>query len=278
MQNKHSPFNHHNSTEEFIFAPLIAKINCMKRISLIAICCLPLLSYSQQTGTLPAVKTHSANASKIDTMITKDPLESSREFWVIHNLRGNVRYRGFMLNGKKDGVWREYSESSGLMTRLTEYKNGIPHGATVSYGQVGNIEREETFLNGKKNGEAITYIVFGGKMKVFETFKDDILDGARKLFYEDGKIQEEGSYQNGQRNGLVKWFKQNGNPTLEYSYENGVLKGPAKVYDENGKLKQEGAYLNNIEEGEWKEYNDSVLVKKIIYKGGQIVKEIPVKK
>ena len=28
---------------------------------------------------------------------------------------------------------------------------------------------------------------------------------------------------------------------------------------------------------EWKEYSDSILVKKIIYKGGTVVKEIPVK-
>jgi len=39
-----------------------------------------------------------------------------------------------------------------------------------------------------------------------------------------------------------------------------------------------GNYDKNNEQGEWKEFaEDSVLVKKIIYDKGKIVKEIPVK-
>ncbi len=250
----------------------------MKKTSLVVFCCLPLLSYSQEGKPFLALKSYSENASKIDTVITKDPLDSSREFWIIHNLRGNVRYRGFMLKGKKDGVCREYSESSGIITRITEYKNGIRNGASVSFGPTGNLQLEETFFNDKKNGESVAYGNYGGQLKLVENYRDDVLQGIRKSFYQDGKLQEEGYYKDGQRNGSVKWYRQNGTTSLEYTYENGVLKGPAKVYDDSGKLKQEGVYFNNNEEGEWKEYNDSVLVKKIIYKGGQIVREIPVKK
>ena len=58
----------------------------------------------------------------------------------------------------------------------------------------------------------------------------------------------------------------------------GTLEGTAKEFDSTGKVKREGRYSNNAEDGEWKEYEDSVLVKRIIYKNGRVVKEIPVRK
>ena len=145
-------------------------------------------------------------------------------------------------------------------------------------GSSGSVQMEETFLNGKKNGQLISYSYFGGRMKLLENYVNDTLDGIRKSFYDDGKVQEESMYKNGKRNGAATWFLQNGKLSMIYTYEKGDLQGPAKVFDENGIIKQEGMYKNNNEEGEWKEYKDSVMVKKIIYKQGQILKEVPVKK
>jgi antitoxin component YwqK of YwqJK toxin-antitoxin module len=250
----------------------------MKRIISLAVFCLPFMVFSQKAANQGIEKTESKTSAKADTIITKDPLNPLREFWVIHNLKGNVKAKGFMHNGKKDGVWREYSDANGVMSKITEYNDGVQNGASISFSGTGTIQSDETWLGDKKNGERVSFGSFGGRMKLLETFKDDQLDGVKKTFYDDGKIQEEGFYKKGQRDGLVKWYRQNGTPTMEYTYDNGNLEGPAKVYDDNGKLKQEGVYKNNNEEGEWKEYNDSLLVKKIIYKQGQILKEIPVKK
>jgi len=256
----------------------------MKKIILVFICCLPLLSISQKAPALhpaaaaPMTKPPANETGRIDTIITKDPMNPAREYWVVHNLKGMIRARGSMLNGKKDGVWREYSEANGVITKLTEYTGGVANGASLAFGFNGNIMVDETLKNDKKTGERLAYGQYGGRIKSFETYSNDTLDGVKKVYYDDGKIQEDGFYKNGLRNGTVKWFKQNGVPTMEYTYENGVMDGPAKIYDDNGKLKQEGVYRNNNEEGEWKEYQDSLLVKKIIYKQGQILKEIPVKK
>ena len=43
-------------------------------------------------------------------------------------------------------------------------------------------------------------------------------------------------------------------------------------------MKREGNFVNNNEEGEWMDYSDSIQTKKVIYKEGKIIKEVPVKK
>ncbi|MCX6292161.1 MAG: toxin-antitoxin system YwqK family antitoxin [Bacteroidetes bacterium] len=251
----------------------------MRKIILLLACLVPWFCYSQKQAPIQPVKKSETKAESLaDTIVTVDPLNPGREYRLIHNSKGVLKEQGFMLNGKKDGVWREYLDANGVMSKLIEYKEGKLNGASVTFNATGNITSDETYLDDKKNGQRSTYANFGGRLKLLENYKGDVLNGVKKMFYDDGKIQEEGSYKNGQRNGLVRWYRQNGNPTMEYTYENGTLEGPAKVFDENGKLKQEGVYRVNNEEGEWKEYNDSLLVKKIIYRHGLILKEIPVKK
>src|ERR1041385_542165 len=77
--------------------------------------------------------------NKEDTVITKDPLNPNREFWTIHNSQGIVRAQGFMLNGKKDGVWREYNDDKGKLSKLEEYSNGVLNGASITLHINGSI-------------------------------------------------------------------------------------------------------------------------------------------
>ena len=250
----------------------------MKKNILFLICCLPFIGYSQKPVNSFVPKPEAKEVSKADTILSKDPMNPNKSYCVIHNFKGILKAQGFLLNGKKEGAWREYNDVTGMITKITDFTGGIQNGASLTFSNNGTIVLEETYMNDKKNGQRCTYVNFGGRVKALETFKDDVLEGPKKTFYDDGKIQEEGAYKNGNRDGVVKWFLQNGYPTMEYTYSNGDLQGPAKVFDEKGRLKLEGDYKNNNEEGEWKEYQDSLLVKKIIYKQGQILKEVPVKK
>jgi len=242
----------------------------MKKILFILIC-LPFLAQAQ-------IQTTGLVENKSDTIITKDPMDPGREYWVIHNMKGNISFQGFMRNGKREGVWREYRDFNGILYKLSEFKDNMLDGAVLTFTTTGPIESDETYLKGKKNGLRMTYTYFGGKFKLIENYKNDTLHGLRQSFYDDGKLQEEGNYINGKRDGVTKWYLQTGTLSMEYNYKLGDLEGPAKQFDEKGRIKQEGVYRNNNEEGEWKEYKDSVLTKKIIYKQGQILKEVPVKK
>ncbi|MFN8142941.1 MAG: toxin-antitoxin system YwqK family antitoxin [Bacteroidia bacterium] len=257
----------------------------MKKLLLTIACATPFILFAQQqtkpapqimkpaTPFLQAEKTE----NKADTIISKDPNDPSREYIRILNFKGVLTEQGYMKNGRKDGVWREYVNGNGILSKLTEYNMGRKNGASISFSVIGQATVDETFVNDTLQGKRTTYLS-NGRIKNTENYLNGQLTGEKKSFYEDTKIQEEALYKNGVRHGLSKWYKQNGKPSLEYNYVEGDLQGPAKEYDDNGVLKREGNYVANNEEGEWKVYQDSVLQKKVIYKAGQILREIPVKK
>jgi len=212
-----------------------------------------------------------------DTLITKDPLNPNREYWKIRNGGGGIMQQGFMADGKKEGLWREYSEGNGKLSKMEEYSHGVRNGASITVHINGSVTTDVTYMNDTLNGQS-TKMSNYGNVKLIENYYSGILTGERKMFYEGGQLQEDGMWKNGQRSGLTKWYRNDGTLSIEHTYDNGNIQGPAKEYDEKGRIKMSGQFLNNNETGEWQAYQDSVLVKKIIYKDGKVIKEIPVKK
>lgn len=251
-------------------------MNTMKLRFVYTLLFLPLAVFGQKTEPMvvsgaikPAIKTS-------DTVITKDPQVPGAEYWTILTPTGNLKMQGRMMNGLKEGVWREYGGTNYVLLKTEEYSKGKKNGASTTLNNSGMVTLDETYRNDLLEGRRITYSQ-SARIKVTENFKNGLLDGERKSFYDDGKTQEEGNYSAGQRDGVAKWYLQNGNLSLEYTYTKGSLNGSAKMYDEKGLIRSEGNYVNDNEEGEWKEYENGQAVKKVIYKGGSVVKEIPYK-
>jgi antitoxin component YwqK of YwqJK toxin-antitoxin module len=229
----------------------------------------------------PTPMTMSASPDRIkqtfDTVRTSDPDEAGREYLVITDAKKMVKQQGPMLNGQKDGTWREYGGTNSNMQRIDEFKKGRLNGVSCTFNASGMPLTDETYRNDTLNGRRMLYTI-SGRVRLIENYTNGALDGERFSFYDDGKLQEEGFYVKGKRQGVTKWYSQNGNLSLQYTYTNGELNGLAKQYDDKGLIKQEGDFLNNSEEGEWKEYEGGVLVKKIVYKAGNVVKETVVRK
>lgn len=250
----------------------------MKKVFVTLLFFLPAILNAQQAPKpVSPIQNAEKTDSKADTIITKDPADPAKENIVILNFKGVMTEQGHKVSGRKNGVWREYANGNGLLTKLTEYKMGRKNGACITFSVIGQVTVDETFVNDTLQGKRTTYLN-NGRVKTTEYFIDGILNGEKKSYYEDTKIQEEAFYKNGVRDGVSKWYRQNGKTALEYNYKNGELQGPAKEYDDNGVLKREGNYISNNEEGEWRVYQDSSLVKKVIYKSGQIIREVPVNK
>lgn len=250
----------------------------MKKIFFTLLFIAPLMAGAQQTqkAASPILKAEKTE-NKADTIIKKDPSDPSREYIVILNFKGVMTEQGTKVNGRKHGVWREYANGNGILSKVTEYNMGRKNGACITLSVIGQVTVDETYVNDTLQGKRTVY-QSNGRIKNSENYLNGLLTGERKSYYDDTKIQEEALYKNGVRDGLSKWYKQNGKPSLEYNYKNGNLEGQAREYDDNGALLREGMYTGNNEEGEWKVYKDSSVVKKVIYKSGQIIREIPLKK
>ncbi|MFM7218535.1 MAG: hypothetical protein ACKO1U_10995 [Bacteroidota bacterium] len=238
-----------------------------------------LASSGQQPKSTPAAFTVTPEllAAKDDTLITNDPVLPGRTYWVIVDPNKMVKQQGPMQDGKKDGTWREYGGMNHALMKVAEYRSGKLNGVSTALNVSGMVTADETYRNDSLNGPRMLFTQ-SGRVRLMENYKSGQLDGTRISYYDDGKLQESGSYVMGKRDGLTKWFAQNGNVSLEYTYKLGDLNGLAKQYDEKGLIREEGNYVNNNEDGEWKVYEGGVMIKKVIYKDGNKVKEIEVRK
>ncbi len=247
----------------------------MRLAKILPLILFPFVSFSQTNKPMtPVQKVEQAYLN--DTTYQKDELNHEIMNIVIHSPKGLVIAQGSLKNNKREGTWREYN-NQGMFTTITEYHIGMKHGASVHFGNNNNLMDDETYSKDSLNGPKITYNN-GGKIKVTEHYVNGVLDGDKKAYYDNGKVQEESTYINGQRNGMAKWYFQTGTPSIEYNYKMGELNGASKEYFSNGLISKEGNYLKDAEDGEWKIYNDSILVKKIIYKNGVTIKEQEINK
>jgi|SRR6185436_347638 len=215
--------------------------------------------------------------SQDDTTRTLDPKNKDLVYCEIKNTEGKLQQTGKLLKGRKEGVWRMYNDTEGLIS-LEEYKSGVLDGIKIQFDESGYMSFDENYKNEKLEGRRTEYR-YGSVKKFVENYSDGILNGNKKTFYESGTLQEDGGYKNGKRDGVVTWYNQQEKPSIEYTYKMGIIDGPAKTYFASGNLQTEGNYKNNNETGEWKEYDESGnIIKTIMYDNGNKVKETAVKK
>lgn len=212
-----------------------------------------------------------------DTSIQLMEGKPGMEYWIMRNVKGHLMAQGTKFQGRKHGVWREYMNGNGILTKLEEYEMGRKNGCFLSFSILGQVTIDETFRNDTLQGQR-TQFLNNGRIKTIEHYVNGIVEGEKKSYYENTSLQEETYLKNGIRDGLTRWFYMNGNPSLEYTYKMGTLEGAAKEFGEDGQLKREGFYKNNEQDGEWKEFENGILVKKIYFKDGKQIREVPVKK
>jgi antitoxin component YwqK of YwqJK toxin-antitoxin module len=59
-------------------------------------------------------------------------------------LNDSIRWQGSVINGKKEGVWKEYY-NNGKLKSIANYKNGFKEGQEKSYYPNGNVYNEMSY-------------------------------------------------------------------------------------------------------------------------------------
>jgi len=191
-----------------------------------------------------------------------------------------------MVNGKKEGKWCEYWDSSFNSTidtnspyyRLLFYENGKITGIARSYYKEGTLRSRVTYMNGERYGEGIIYDKNGklsskvlynngkvngvekdyypsGALKSERHFINDSLNGITKDYYENGKLKEETPYNKKKRDGIKSDFYESGSIESVWPYMNDSLNGLQKNYYQNGIRKSEMTYYKNMANGLFKTYD-----------------------
>ena len=126
-------------------------------------------------------------------------------------------YYGEYLNGKPNGIGREYNNNSRF---LGEYLNGERNGKGKEYNFFAQLIFEGEYLKGKKwNGKVLNYDV--NEIKNGKGYIKEFYDYENNLIFE-------GHYLYGQRNGMGKVYNEDNQIILTGEFKNGVLNGKVK--------------------------------------------------
>lgn len=132
---------------------------------------------------------------------------------------GVLQIEGFVENGKKTGMWIEYTPEGDIVL-INHYVDGQLEGTAMRMSFRNQVDLRLNNKQGKLDGPWTAY-KFG---KVVETrnYKSNKLDGITRT-YDDRtfKLKQEVEYKDGVQDGFFKYYDEEGNVTLEYQYKNG---------------------------------------------------------
>ncbi len=163
---------------------------------------------------------------------------------------GKTRQTIPYINGRKDGLSREYDREGKIIT-LLEYNNDF----LISRERIN-----QTDAAGQKQGEWLEFYP-GGAIKTERNYRNDLLHGYYKEYDERGRLLVTLLYDNGKVTGT--------------EIDNGAEIDIENRYDEAGKLIYSGPFKEGIPVGIHREYNSdgTVRIAKIYNDNGVLISE-----
>ena len=135
------------------------------------------------------------------------------------------------------------------------FKNGVPHGESITSNKEGEVIQKVNFIEGKVHGN---FLLFDKKkMKARMHYKEDKLDGRAEYFDDQEKVIGIENFKNGKKHGLTEWKDNNGNLLYKENYHEGLLHGEKEEFYPSGKLKRKTHYYRDKIIGEPEEFKET---------------------
>lgn len=160
----------------------------------------------------------------------------------IFDSKNNLEFEGQMIKGKLCGTCRTYKD--GVLQRISEMQNDVPHGLTKQFDETGALWIETTFVNGKKHGQMKQYNK-SGAVTSLAMYESDNMHGPSESFDEAGDIESRTYYAAGKMHGTMEAFysrfEGGGRKRLAH-YSTGKLHGRETIYQSSGIILTEATY------------------------------------
>ena len=113
---------------------------------------------------------------------------------------GQLRQKGNLIAGKKEGLWEVFYENGQLKWR-ENYRDGEKEGLWEFFQGNGPLRFRGNYKNGKKDGLTENY-TFNNRMNRMvltqrENYKDGKLDGIREIFNKNGQLTKAETHKDG---------------------------------------------------------------------------------
>ena len=100
-------------------------------------------------------------------------------------------------SGKKNGAWKTYSSSSGILLEELNYRNDTLHGPARTFYVDGTPCTKENYLNGQRSGTAESYYI-DGKLSIKGDFHKGFKIGVWNYYDQNGTLRKVTEYKQSQ--------------------------------------------------------------------------------
>lgn len=105
-----------------------------------------------------------------------------------------------IVDGKLEGLYREWHKKTRKKRVECTYKNNVLHGMSQVWYEDGQMKEESTYVDG-------------------------IITGSYKAWHRNGKLSIDVTFVDGQKHGIYRSWHDNGQKYIECTYVNGKLNG-----------------------------------------------------
>jgi antitoxin component YwqK of YwqJK toxin-antitoxin module len=190
-----------------------------------------LLISSCTPGDEKAAETPSKGTGDLANMVMEPIPGTSKQYARQMDAVGNVEIEGFVEDGKKTGMWVQYTPE-GDIALINHYVNGLMEGTSMRMSFRNQVDLKLNYKQGKLDGPWTAYKF--GKVIEQRFYVNDKLEGTAKTYDDRSyKLKQEVQYKNGVQDGFFKYYDEDGNVTLEYEYKNGEKVSGGMVEPQN---------------------------------------------
>ena len=148
---------------------------------------------------------------------------------VLYASLGHKMAEGKYIDRKKEGEWKYYSEETGLLRSVENYKADVLNGPYKVYyrdtAKVPAVMEEGIYVAGKREGQVKQYYSDGKPHSTF-TYKAGVACGPVVYYYPSGAKQVQGQHDEaGKRHGMWIKYDEKGVPKDKLEYRHGSAQG-----------------------------------------------------
>jgi len=195
--------------------------------------------------------------------------------------------RSFSM-GKENGKWMYFYDSTSYLAWEENYVMTEKDGRQIYFAKPIRSEegiyyqdtlKFENYKNGVLHGAKVTYYKRdwegkGGSIKREVNYNEGVLNGAFKIYNLDGIVVEELNYNMGKKDQQCTYYYEDGTLLKTEVWSNGIRNGKFTTFYYQGHLQKTENYEDGVKEGWFKEYySDEKLKRRVLYEADVLIEE-----
>lgn len=140
------------------------------------------------------------------------------------------------INGKENGKWSFFYDSTGREAWEMNYYAGEKHGKQLFYNRRGDTTLFENYLNGVLHGVKKTYFKDSGKVEKVAMYTKGLLNGPYLVYNKQGKLIQKLNYKEGKKDGTFTYYYDDGTLLRTENWSMDAKNGEFKTFYYQGNL------------------------------------------